>query len=230
MKIRMLYSKKKDGNMSFKYGEYEEVKNNREKWFKKNNINNHICIKATNTNDKFILTKESLKDINDNTINTDCVITKLPNIFLQLNFGDCIPCVIFDEKENIMALLHLGWQGVTYKLADLVLEKMIKEYDCNPKNIVVILGPSTKNGSLISINPLQKTLKDWDKYLTLIENDKYYVDLDGYLRHDLEKWNVKRIYNSNIDTCTNLEMFSCNRSNNSKEKQGRFICGAMIIE
>ena len=57
MRLKIVNSTVKDGNMSLNYGKKEEVLHNRTNFFKKNNINNFIKIKPIYKDNIIILRK-----------------------------------------------------------------------------------------------------------------------------------------------------------------------------
>lgn len=230
----MLSSTIKDGNMSLSYGEKEEVINNRKKFFKDVKIpyENTLVLKALNKNKIFDLDKAFLEnngDLSKVILETDGVITKEKGIFFYLNFGDCIPLVIYDKKQEIMAFCHLGWKSVEMKLHIKAVEHLIKNYNSKIEDLLVELGPSIKKDSYIMENPSQLNISEWKEFIEKVEDNNYKVDLDGYVVHTLKEMGLSNIKVSEIDTFINEKYFSNYREHryNLKDK-GRFISGAMI--
>lgn len=230
----MLSSTVKYGNMSLSFGEKEDVINNRKKFFEKVKIpyENTLVLKALNKNKIFDLDKKFLyknKDLSKIILEADGVVTKEKGIFFYLNFGDCIPLVIYDIRQDIMAFCHLGWKSVEMNLHIKAVEHLIKNYNSQIKDLVVELGPSIKKDSYIMTNPSQLSIKEWQAFLEKDKGNNYKVDLDGYVVHTLKERGIINIKESVIDTFTNKQYFSNYRENklNLKER-GRFISGAMI--
>ena len=73
---------------------------------------------------------------------TDALILTKKNLGIFLNFADCTPVILYDEVKNIGAIAHAGWRGTAEKIAPKTVEKMIKTYNSNPKNIVAAIGPA----------------------------------------------------------------------------------------
>lgn len=231
----MLSSTVDYGNMSLNYGLKEEVISNRKSFFKDVNIpfENTLVLKALNKNKIFDLDKiflEQNKDLSKIVLEADGGITKEKNIFFYLNFGDCIPLVIYDKKQDIMAFCHLGWKSVENNLHLDAVKHLIKKYNSKVEDLMVELGPSIKKDSYIMENPSQLNIKEWECFLEKVEKNNYKVDLDGYVVHTLKEIGLTNVSVSDIDTFTNINYFSNHREHkfNLKDK-GRFISGAMII-
>lgn len=73
---------------------------------------------------------------------TDSLITNQPNTALALNFADCVPVMFYDPVKKIVAIAHAGWKGTAAKIAAKTAQKMIKEFDSNPEDIIALIGPS----------------------------------------------------------------------------------------
>lgn len=227
MKLKIVNSTVKDGNMGMKFGSPDEVIHNRTVFLNKNNINNLIKITPLYKDNIFILVDN---DIKNGEIEADCIITNVPNLFLYLYFADCIPMTLFDKQNNILAFAHMGWQSVELNLHKKIIEKMIDEFNSNVKDIEVYLGPSIKKSSYILKTPSQLKNKDWHPFLKEVKKDYYQIDLSGYIVDLLKKLSIENIYVSPIDTAIDEEYYSHYRCTYIKpdEKEGRFIAGAMM--
>ena len=59
-----------------------------------------------------------------------------------LNFADCTPLIIYDEKLNIGAVSHAGWRGTAGKIASLTVKKMSENFSSNPEDLKAAIGPA----------------------------------------------------------------------------------------
>ncbi|MFO7998228.1 MAG: peptidoglycan editing factor PgeF [Bacteroidales bacterium] len=74
--------------------------------------------------------------------NTDGMITNVERICLGVQIADCVPILLYDPKERVIAALHSGWKGALRKIAARAVEKMIQSYGSKAENILAGLGPS----------------------------------------------------------------------------------------
>jgi len=225
MAYRVNYSTVKDGNMSLKYGAYDEVLKNKKKFFDENNIKKTVSIN--------VLYSDKINFLNNSCpqeIDTDCLITNQKNIFLYLCFGDCIPMVVYDKTKEIISLTHLGWQSISLNLHQKVIQYYIDKFNSNLDDLEVVLGPSIKKDSYILKKPNQLQINGWERYLEKLDNDYYKIDLNKFVCDSLLKMNIKQIINSEIDTAQDLNLFSHYRYNYMDKNipEGRFIFGVML--
>lgn len=77
-------------------------------------------------------------------INTDGLITNKMNIAIMSTNADCLLLLIYDPVKKVFANVHSGWRGTFGKIAEKAIDKMIENFDCNPKNIICCLCPSIR--------------------------------------------------------------------------------------
>ena len=106
--------------------------------------NNLVNVKQNHTDNIQIITKKINKDKPDFNLyeNTDGLITSKKNIILSTKNADCILLVFYDPIKKVIANVHSGWRGTLQRISVKAVEKMQKEYDCNPKDIICCMSPS----------------------------------------------------------------------------------------
>jgi YfiH family protein len=85
---------------------------------------------------------ESL-DIPENEIKeTDALVTNQTGICLCVQTADCVPILLFDPVNIVIAVVHAGWRGTVQKIVGIAVQKMILKYNSSPENIIAAIGPS----------------------------------------------------------------------------------------
>lgn len=72
----------------------------------------------------------------------DGLITNEPGVVLSTFYADCVPLFFVDPVKKAIGLSHSGWRGTVEKMGKVTVEKMIREYGSDPKNIIAAIGPS----------------------------------------------------------------------------------------
>ena len=94
------------------------------------NISGYVADKKYNLNDDIILNENHLlhgigkhSDIinilDDNYINNtegDALITNQINKPMIIKVADCIPIILYDRENKVIALVHSGWKGTLKKI------------------------------------------------------------------------------------------------------------------
>ncbi|MBU8891538.1 MAG: peptidoglycan editing factor PgeF [Bacteroidales bacterium] len=73
---------------------------------------------------------------------TDALVTNVPGICIFIRTADCVPILLFDPVEKVVAAIHSGWKSTIQKVAKHTVRIMQKEFGTNPKNIIAGIGPS----------------------------------------------------------------------------------------
>ena len=75
---------------------------------------------------------------------TDGMITNKRNLMLSTTNADCILLIFFDPVTKTIANVHSGWKGTLQRISVKTVEKMQKEFNCKPENIICCICPSIR--------------------------------------------------------------------------------------
>ncbi len=71
----------------------------------------------------------------------DGLITNDPRVCLGIHVADCGPVFLVDPALRVIALLHSGRKSTDLGITTVAIEKMEREFGCDPARLVVQLGP-----------------------------------------------------------------------------------------
>ncbi len=147
----------------------------------------------------------------------DGLITNKENKALVLAFADCTPLLFFDPIKKVIANVHSGWKGTVQMIGKKTVEKMIRDYNCNPQDIICAIGPTIRKCHFEVDEDVKdifyQTLKneiDINKYITDKNREyktKYYIDTVEINKQMLMKVGLKEenIIDSKICTVCNKD-------------------------
>lgn len=75
----------------------------------------------------------------------DYLITQEPNQWIGVLTADCVPMVLFDPVQEVIAIVHAGWRGTVAKISQIVVQRLQNEFGVQPENLQVYLGPSAQS-------------------------------------------------------------------------------------
>lgn len=75
---------------------------------------------------------------------TDGLITNQKERLLATINADCILLLFFDPVKKVIANSHSGWRGTLKRISIKTVEKMKREFNCNPKDIICCICPSIR--------------------------------------------------------------------------------------
>ena len=100
------------------------------------NKDNLFSMNQTHSN-KVVVIDESNKNIK--TINADALVTKIKNITISVLTADCVPILIYEKINHIVACVHAGWRGAINGIVENTFNQIINMNKNN--NIYVAIGP-----------------------------------------------------------------------------------------
>lgn len=131
--------------------------------------------------------KNGEPDINlENYSKTDGLITNQTNQILSTTNADCILLLFFDPVKKVIANTHSGWRGTLQRISIKTVEKMKKEFSCNPEDIICCIAPSIRKCHFEVEKDVQELF--YDEFKELEEIDKIIVKIS-----DKNKWTIDTI-------------------------------------
>lgn len=165
-------------------------------------------------------------------IEADAVITKIKNLVIVISTADCVPILLSDEKNKIIAAIHAGWKGAITGIIENTIFEMLK-IGSSIKEIKVLIGPHLRVKNFEVKNDFIKNLENNNinglKFI-LEKNNKYYFNITEFVKNILKDQGINYIYDVDLDTYTNSELFfSYRRScHQKKDKYGCQFSAIML--
>ena len=72
----------------------------------------------------------------------DAFVTNLPGVAIGVRTADCVPVLLYDPVERVVAAVHAGWKGTVLHISKGALEAMGQEFGSRPENLLAVIGPS----------------------------------------------------------------------------------------
>ncbi len=73
--------------------------------------------------------------------NTDGLVTTISNAPLCVLTADCLPILLYDPIKTAIGVAHAGRKGLLNGIVKNTIEKFKKNFQSDPKNIIVGVGP-----------------------------------------------------------------------------------------
>lgn len=166
----------------------------------------------------------------DELMETDALITKERGLCVAVMSADCVPILLYDKKNAVVAAVHSGWRGTVARILEKTLRKMRDEFGTVGGDIVAGIGPSVSQDSYEVgkevVNEVTQAFGNESGLMIPQSNNKAKLDLWKANKIQLLEFGVKEssIEISNLCTVRNNNHFFSAR----KGDAGRFAAGIML--
>ena len=174
-----------------------------------------------------VSTETSKADLTD----TDALITSHKGICVAVMSADCVPILLWDPRQEIIAAVHSGWRGTVARILEKTLHEMKQRYGTDGRDVLAAIGPSVSQESYeVGIEVMASVNESFGHV-----NDLMIPVKDGKAKLDLWKANVRQLLGfgvpipnievSNLCTVIHNQYFFSARKGDS----GRFAAGLMMV-
>lgn len=154
---------------------------------------------------------------------TDAVITRVPGLCVAVKTADCIPVLLYDERQQLVAAIHAGWRGTVGR----IVERTIREMQSRGEDLHAVIGPGISLDSFEVGDEVYEAFREADFPMEQIARrmQKWHLDLWRANAWLLECAGVHRIHIDGTCTMQSPGFYSARRET---IKTGRNINGIMI--
>ena len=169
----------------------------------------------------------------------DGLITNDRSVTLVTAYADCVPLYFVDPVKQAIGLTHAGWRGTVAGIGAKTIEAMKQEFQSDPKDIIVVIGPSICQDcyevsadvaeefkSVIAKEKQSEIITPQKDYTFLSEKESNELGADEKYQLNLWKANQQlliaagvlpdHITISGVCTCCNPNLFHSHRASHGK--------------
>ena len=164
----------------------------------------------------------------------DALVTSLRNVLLVVRTADCVPVLIADIEQKVVAAVHAGWRGAVAGIVLETLSVLKQRYGTKLEHIRVSIGPSIGICCFEVDDPVIRPIKQhfpfWDEVLAPTSATHAKVDLKQLVMCQLKHQGISTGSIRRSDDCTHCDadrFFSYRREG---QVNGTMISGIMIKE
>lgn len=131
--------------------------------------------------------------LDDKIEGTDGLITNTPHVVISVKTADCIPVLLFDPVQRVIAAIHAGWRGTAARILPHAVEIMQSRFGSRPADLLAGIGAGAGaccyEVSEEVYNAIRSSLQD-SPYPTCAENNRH-IDLKEINRMQLVECGVQ---------------------------------------
>ena len=184
-----------------------------------------VVAQQTHSNHVKVISAEKTQgwsSLTDAIEDCDALVTNVPHVALNILTADCVPILLFDPVQRVVAAIHAGWRGTQENIVQKTVEKMQVTFDVNPKDILAGIAPSIGGCCYEVGEDVAEHFFDYPEGFTKKE-EKYMLDLSIINKMQLLQSGIqeKHIEMSNICTACEVTRFFSYRKEHGCS--GRFM-------
>lgn len=72
----------------------------------------------------------------------DAFVCAVPGIAIGVRTADCVPVLLFDPVQRVIAAVHSGWKGTVQKISRKTVALLESSFGCAPSDLRAVIGPA----------------------------------------------------------------------------------------
>lgn len=138
------------------------------------------------------------------TVDGDYLVTNQINVGLGILTADCVPVILYDVKNHVIAAIHAGWRGTIAGIVPKAFEHMKTLWQSNADTMQVFIGPSAKACCYqVQEDFLQQVPLEFAKKVMIKKQGRWYFDTVQLIVLQMQEIGISAsAINTNFNLCT----------------------------
>ncbi len=168
--------------------------------------------------------------------NVDATVTREKGVFLCATTADCVPILLFDKRQEVIAAIHAGWRGCAGGIVGKTIRRMETDFGTSTADLLAAIGPAISMehyevGEDVIESFARSGIDLADPLLSRKERttSRWHIDLKEIIRRDLLRQGLTPDKIEKSDLCTYKRedlFFSARRQS---VHSGRMLTGIMMV-
>ena len=78
----------------------------------------------------------------EDLLGVDALVTNLPDFGIAVRTADCVPILMYDGRNGVIAAVHSGWKGTVAKISQKTIRVMEERFGTETVDVKAVIGPS----------------------------------------------------------------------------------------
>ncbi|TAJ29509.1 MAG: peptidoglycan editing factor PgeF [Nitrospirae bacterium] len=136
----------------------------------------------------------------------DALVTDQTDVLLTVRTADCVPVLVHDPVQRVVAAIHAGWRGAVAGIVPRTLAVMARRFGSDPGSLRVGIGPSAGPCCYEVDEPvlgrLREDFGDWRTVVQETGRGKAILDLRALVRRQVQAVGVEEEGIRTVNVCT----------------------------
>jgi YfiH family protein len=176
-----------------------------------------------------ITSPEQASRVQPFSIDGDYLITNAPRVGIGILTADCLPIIMYDSFQHVIAIVHAGWRGSVDGIGLKVVAHMQAAFETKLEHLRIFFGPSAK---VCCYQVKEEFLSNLEQHTYTDQvihrhGKEFYFDLALFNRLILEDAGIKRdAFQLQYNKCTieDDSLYSYRREGKDAGRQMTVVC------
>ena len=116
----------------------------------------------------------------------DALVTDQPGVMVTVRTADCVPVLLHDPVQRVVAAVHAGWRGAVAGIVPKTVALLVSRFGATVERLRMAIGPSAGPCCYEVDEPvlgrLRNVFPDWRFVVEATDTDKARLDLRAFVR------------------------------------------------
>lgn len=136
----------------------------------------------------------------------DALVTNQPGVMVAVRTADCVPILMHDPVQGVVAAIHAGWRGAVGAIVPKTLALLAERFGSHPKQIRFSIGPSAGDCCYEVDEPVLERVRQgvpsWEKVVRIGNGGKAKLNLKGLIQEQALAYGATSQAITIVNLCT----------------------------
>ncbi len=143
----------------------------------------------------------------------DALVTDQPGVMVTVRTADCVPVLLHDPVQRVVAAVHAGWRGALAGIVPKTVALLVSRFGATVERLRMAIGPSAGPCCYEVDEPvlarLREAFPEWRSVIKPSGAEKAHLDLRGLVRRQglTDRLQAERIVTVNVCTICHPDLF-----------------------
>ena len=160
----------------------------------------------------------------------DALITATEGVFVTVKTADCIPVLLVDPRNKVVAAVHAGWRGTAGNIVRSTIDTMVSRFHSEPALIWAAIGPGIGKCCYEVSGEVAAQFADWMPEHANAANEAM-LDLVEVNRRQLTQAGIPSaqvVGSTTAEWCTRCNADTLHSFRRDRESAGRMLSAIRI--
>lgn len=136
----------------------------------------------------------------------DALVTDQPGVLVTVRTADCVPVLLHDPVQRVVAAVHAGWRGAVAGIVPKTVALLADRFGAAVERLRMAIGPSAGSCCYEVDEPVLRRLREafpeWRSVVEPVGPHKAHLDLRAFVRRQALAEGLQPEWIATVNACT----------------------------